>query len=133
MKKRILHLFRCEKFTEGFIDLMNSESEFEHVFWVYGENYPLIQNKLSYFKETNVKYYPRIDIKLNKCSTFKQIQRFDLIIYHGVFDEIIINYFFKYKFLLKKSNKFHDTNPEESKSGRNASQHNKGNFCMIDL
>jgi hypothetical protein len=38
-----------------------------------------------------------------------------------------------YKFLLKKSNKFHDTNPEESKSGRNASQHNKGNFCMIDL
>lgn len=100
--KKILHLFRSEKFTGGFVQFMNSELKFEHTFWVYGEDYIQAQEETAYLKEMNVRYYPRIDIKLNKTSTEEQMKKFDLIIYHGIFDNLIIDYFFKHKFLLEK-------------------------------
>lgn len=100
--KKILHLFRSEKFTEGFIRFINSESEFEHTFWIYGEAYLKVQKEAGYLRTENVKYYPRIDIKLNKSSTREQMEEFDLIIYHGVFEDIIIDFFFENKKLLKK-------------------------------
>lgn len=98
--KKILHLFRTEKFTEGFINLMTNFSEERHEFWVFGENY--LYDNCSYLKLENVKYYPRIDIKINKRSTEGELNRYDLIIYHGVFDEILIEYFYTHKSLLKK-------------------------------
>lgn len=100
--KKILHLFRSEKFTGGFVQFMNSELKFEHTFWVYGEDYIQAQEETAYLKEMNVRYYPRIDIKLNKTSTEEQMKKFDLIIYHGIFDNLIIDYFFKHKILLEK-------------------------------
>lgn len=102
MKKKILHLFRIEKFTEGFIELMNNELNAEHIFWVYGDFNIYAQCKSSYLQEKNVKYYPRIDIKLNKNSTEVQLHKFDLIIYHGIFEDVILDYFFKYRVFLKK-------------------------------
>ena len=61
--KKILHLFRAEKFTEAFIDLMKKFQE-EHFFWVFGEE--LLDEQAEYLNSENVKYYPRIDIKMNK-------------------------------------------------------------------
>lgn len=97
--KKILHLFRVEKFTEAFIKLMKKLQE-EHIFWVFGED--LIDNQTEYLKLENVKYYPRIDIKMNKRSTENELQQFDLIVYHGVFDDSIIEYFYTHKQFLKK-------------------------------
>lgn len=98
--KKVLHLFRTEKFTREFIYFMNANSAHDHIFWVFGEDYINIESEADYLKEKNVIYYPRIDIKLNKKSTEKQLDEFDLIIYHGVFENCIIEYFFKHRTLL---------------------------------
>lgn len=100
--KNILHLFRIEKFTEGFIEFMNSREIYNNMFWVYGDDYLYDKYKSTYLRKINVKYYPRIDIKLNKSSTEKQMEKFDLIIYHGVFEQCIIDYFFLHRVLMKK-------------------------------
>lgn len=97
--KKILHLFRAEKFTEAFIDLMKKFQE-EHFFWVFGEE--LLDEQAEYLNSENVKYYPRIDIKMNKCSTKNELQQYDLIVYHGVFDKAIVEYFYIHKEFLKK-------------------------------
>ncbi len=98
--KKILHFFRTEKFTEDFICLMKDIPEEDHTFWVYGEAY--FNDSCEYLKPDNIKYYPRIDIKMNKASTEKELQAYDLIIYHGVFEECLIEYFYTHKKLLKK-------------------------------
>lgn len=97
--KKILHLFRTEKFTEAFINLMKNFQE-EHFFWIFGEYFP--NDDTEYLKSENVKYYPRIDIKMNKRSTEHELQQYDLIVYHGVFDDPIIEYFYTHKRSLKK-------------------------------
>lgn len=98
--KKILHLFRTEKFTKDFIHLMRDIPEEDHTFWVFGEAY--LNEYCTYLKPDNIKYYPRIDIKMNKTSTERELQAYDLIIYHGVFEECIIKYFYTHKKLLKK-------------------------------
>ena len=98
--KKILHFFRAEKFTNDFVNFIIENSCYEHTFWVYGENY--LNYPLSYFKNENVKYFPRIEIKLNKNSTEQQLCMYDLIFYHGVFEKYIIDYFCLHQFLLKK-------------------------------
>jgi 4-alpha-L-fucosyltransferase (Fuc4NAc transferase). len=98
--KKILHLFRTEKFTEGFIDLMKNIPEHEHMFWVYGERY--LNDQCSYLKVDNVKYFPKLEIKLNKKTTEKEFENYDLIVYHGVFENYIIEYFYTHKDLLDK-------------------------------
>lgn len=100
--KKILHLFRIEKFTESFIELMRDNTLFEHTFWVYGNEYLYDLYGMNYLKRANVKFLPRLDIKMNKKSTEKQLQSYDLIVYHGVFDNIIINYFYNHRNLLEK-------------------------------
>ncbi len=79
---------------------MTDFSEERHEFWVYGENY--LDDNCHYLKLENVKYYPRIDIKINKKSTEGELQRYDLIFYHGVFEDFLIEYFYTHKTLLKK-------------------------------
>ena len=97
--KKILHLFRTEKPTQAFIDLMEKFQE-EHLFWVFGEYFP--DNQVGYLKEENVKYYPRIDIKMNKRSTEHELQQYDVIVFHGVFEDSIIEYFYENKKFLNK-------------------------------
>lgn len=97
--KKILHLFRIEKFTARFIDLMNEFQE-EHFFWVFGEE--LLNDSAEYLKYANVRYYPRIDIKMNKQSTYDELRKYDLIVYHGVFDDSVIQFFYNHKEILKK-------------------------------
>ncbi len=98
--KTILHLFRTEKFTNDFICFINENSNYKHTFWVYGESD--CDYSQEYLKYENVKVFPRIDIKLNKSGTFKQLQMYDLIFYHGIFDNCIIDYFYTHRLLLKK-------------------------------
>lgn len=98
--KKILHLFIAEKFTGDFIYLVNKYSQYKHMFWVYGENY--LDEEKNYLKQGNVKYIPRIDIKLNKDMTEKQMETYDSIILHGLFDYNIIEYLYRHKELLKK-------------------------------
>lgn len=100
--KKILHFFRIEKFTEEFVELMNENSNFEHTFWTYGDDRIYVQCKSNYLKKKNVKYFPRIDIKMNKTSTEKQLQEYDLIVFHGVFENVIVEFFSRHKSLLKK-------------------------------
>lgn len=79
---------------------MRDIPEEDHTFWVFGEAY--IDERCTYLKPDNIKYYPRIEIKMNKKSTENELQRYDLIIYHGVFEDCIIEYFYLHKELLKK-------------------------------
>lgn len=97
--KKILHLFKAEKFTEGFVNLMQ-DSKYVHTFWVFGEEY--LSGQEVYLKRENVAYYPRIEIKLHKSGTESQLERFDMIVYHGVFEDEVIKYFCQKKALVKK-------------------------------
>ena len=82
------------------LHLVNKYSQYKHMFWVYGENY--LDEEKNYLKQGNVKYIPRIDIKLNKDMTEKQMETYDSIILHGLFDYNIIEYLYRHKELLKK-------------------------------
>lgn len=100
--KKILHLFRTSQFTKDFIELINRYyNPDNHIFWVYGESFFDYLDK-SMIQFNNVVYIPRIDILLNKDSVVKQLEEFELIIYHGLFDENIINFFGLHKHLVDK-------------------------------
>lgn len=99
--KKILHIFRVEKFTEEFINFINNNFYNEsHFFWIHGDKF--LDEKYKYLKYSNVKYFPRIDIKLRKESTKRQLDTFDLIVYHWVIDNPVIEFFFDNKKYLKK-------------------------------
>ncbi len=95
---KILHLFRISVSLEDFVKLIHDNfTEDIHVFWIYGERksgYSTI--KVSTYK--NVKYVHDIEEKLRS----KEIYEYDKIIYHGVFEQSIIDYFFWNRKLLKK-------------------------------
>lgn len=99
--KKILHLFPAEKFTGSFIYFVNEYSKYKHMFWVYGEDHSDEEKK--YLKQENVKYIPRMDIKLNKDMTEKQMKSYDSIILHSLFDYNIIEYLYRHRVLLKKA------------------------------
>ncbi len=97
---KILHLFPVEKFTEGFIHLINEDFKVDdHSFWIYGEKFP--DGGYDYLKESNVCYYPVIAAKLNRSQTEKKLDDFDMILLHSVVYSIV-DYFFDHKKLLKK-------------------------------
>lgn len=94
----ILHLFRISGFTEDFINFINNNFvDNIHEFWVYGDrNISNIHIKMSSYR--NAKYIHNIadKIKLSK------LDEYDKIIYHGVFEQEIIDAFFWNRKLLKK-------------------------------
>lgn len=100
--KKNLHLFRTSQFTKDFILFINRYFKSEnHIFWVYGENFFDYSDK-SMIQFTNVTYIPEISILLNKESINKRLHEFDLIFYHGLFDENIVNFFGENRHLVKK-------------------------------
>lgn len=94
---KILHLFRIEKFTEAYIIFINKNFyNNSHEFWIYGNRQSDITVKTSLYK--NVKYIKNIERKLKTMHVYD----FDKIIYHGVFEDQIIDFFYKNRRLLKK-------------------------------
>lgn len=103
MMKKVLHLFRCEKFTKRFVKLINENFEIEdHVFWVYGERNIGSEGDDIFNLYSNVKYIPRIEIELRKKEIIFLMDSYDIIFFHGVFENDIIYFFYKNKNLLKK-------------------------------
>ncbi|EOS79047.1 hypothetical protein C817_03115 [Dorea sp. 5-2] len=99
--KKILHIFRVEKFTEEFINFINNNFYKEsHFFWIHGDKF--LEGEYGYLKYSNVEYFPQIDIKLRKEFTKVQLDKFDLIIYHWVIDNSVMEFFFDNKKYLKK-------------------------------
>ena len=63
--KKILHIFKVEKFTEEFIIFINNNFVNEkHSFWIHGDKF--LDGNYDYLDYPNVEYMPRIEIKLNK-------------------------------------------------------------------
>lgn len=99
--KKILHLFRSSQFTEGFIDSINNYSlNSEHFFLVYGTAF--LTDKCEYLYEDNIRYVLTMQFELRKPFLADYFDSFDLIIYHGVFDDVILRFFYNNLFLLKK-------------------------------
>lgn len=94
----ILHLFRISVFTEDFIKFINADfPEHKHFFWIYGDRKAHNTNiKISAYK--NVIYVHDVVDKLKSIS----IQKFDKIIYHGICEQNIIDFFFWNRKFLKK-------------------------------
>ena len=86
---RILHLFRIEKFTDNFLRfIFDNFRDNYHEFWIYGVRDSSIRVNISLYK--NAKCIRNIIKKLKG----DEIYKFDKIIYHGIFDYEIIEYFF---------------------------------------
>ena len=99
--KKILHIFKIEKFTAGFISFINKNfSKDSHTFWIHGDKNP--DEEYNYLAYSNIYFYPNMEIKLNKNHTEKQLEDFDLIVYHWIIDIPIIDYFYFHKKILKK-------------------------------
>lgn len=95
---KILHLFRLGKFANDNIKFMNENfSNNYHEFWIYGSRINA-ETKLDLHSFKNVKYVRNIIEKLRT----KKVYDFDKIIYHGVFEQEIINFFAKERKLLKR-------------------------------
>lgn len=100
--KKILHIFRTSQFTKTFVQFINQYFDPKyHIFWVYGENFFDYSDK-SMIQFCNVIYIPQIHILLNKKSIYEQLEEFDLIFYHGLFDENIVDFFGENRDLVKK-------------------------------
>jgi len=96
----ILHLFRKSQFVETYIKGINSiQSEHKHFFWVYG-NFDLPQS--DFWTLENVRYSLSMEFELSKPSVSQYFEKWDLIIYHGIFDQEIINFFYENQLLLRK-------------------------------
>ena len=95
---KILHLFRIFIFTENFINFINTNFDQNmHEFWVYGDRKNSNSGlQISLYK--NVRYVNNIENKL----TSKEVCKYDKIIYHGIFEQSIVDVFFQNKTLLKK-------------------------------
>lgn len=95
---KILHLFRAEKFTNGYINFVNENfTKDDHEFWIYG-NRTNVYTQVKLCAHKNAKHVKNIVDKLNDG----EIQQFDKIIYHGVFDQSIIDFLVKNRKLLDK-------------------------------
>lgn len=93
-----MHLFKISIFLEEFVKLINENiKENYHEFWIYGDKSQTIlyRELLSY---DNVKYIHNIVNKLE----LDKINKFDRIFYHGVFEQDIIDVFFRNRRLLRK-------------------------------
>lgn len=99
--KKILHLFRSSQFTEGYVYSLNKYCmNSKHCFIIYGTFF--LTAKCEYIRENNVRYVKYIEYELKKPGIFEYFNSFDMIIYHGVFEQCVINFFFKNPLLEKK-------------------------------
>lgn len=94
----ILHLFRVCDFTKDFIEFVNGNfNGNRHEFWIYGDRGTGHSSiKITSYK--NVKYVHNPVDRLKS----KEVFFFDKIIYHGIFEQSIIDVFFFNRKLLKK-------------------------------
>ena len=98
---KILHLFRNSQFTEGYIKSINKYSKnSEHMFLVYGTSFRM--DAYDYLYEKNVRYVISIQYELYKPGFIDYLNSFDIIIYHGVFENVILGFFSKNRNLIKK-------------------------------
>lgn len=96
---KILHLFRIEKFTEGYIKFINNNfGEHSHELWIYGTR---SEGTVCLSQYQNVKYFRNLK-DIGNSYNLEKIYSFDKIIYHGVFDPYIVSLFFKNRKLLKR-------------------------------
>lgn len=96
---KILHLFRIEKFTEGYIKFINNNFDKRyHELWTYGKRDSRIVCVSQY---KNAKYFRNIK-EIGNSYNLEKMYSFDKIIYHGVFDPYIVSLFFKNRRLLKR-------------------------------
>lgn len=94
----ILHLFRVCDFTEDFIKFVNGNFKGNrHEFWIYGDR----ESSHSSIKITSYKNVKYVHKPIDKLKS-KDISFFDKIIYHGIFEQDIIDVFFFNRKLLKK-------------------------------
>lgn len=101
VQKKILHLFPIEKFTRGFIEFINRNFDSEvHHFLVWGDRSDSLGYE--YIRYDNVTYVPDIGVELRKADSDLKMQVYEKIIYHGVFQNAVISYFYHNKGLLKK-------------------------------
>lgn len=95
---KILHLFCVEKFTNDYVRFINENfTDNYHEFWIFGDR-AVQYAQLNIFTYRNVKYARNIIDQLNNG----KIYQFDKIIYHGVFDQNIIDFFVVNRRLLNK-------------------------------
>ncbi len=95
---KILHLFRTSVFTEDFIKLINANfSENKHFFWIYGDR-KMYKSNIKLSSHKNAIYVHSIVDKLKSDSIYE----YDKIIYHGICEQSIIDFFFWNRRLLKK-------------------------------
>lgn len=99
---KILHLFRISVSTEDFIRLVQDHfTQDLHDFWIYGDR-KIGNSSINVSQYRNVKYIRNIEDKLKSG----EIYEYDKIIYHGVFEQDIIDFFFWNRRLLKKLDLF---------------------------
>ena len=97
---KILHLFRVSNFTEDFIKFVNNNFiENTHEFWIYGDR-EASNPRIDISLYRNVRYIHCIEEKLKS----KELYTYDKIIYHGAFEQTIINVFFLKRRLLNSAN-----------------------------
>lgn len=99
--KKILHLLRRRQFTEGYINFVNNNfTEQEHFFLVYGEKF--YASEEDYLFNANVRIIQSINYELRKPCIDEFFKQYDSIIYHGVFEFCILEFFSLHKQLLDK-------------------------------
>lgn len=99
-KQKILHMFLVEKFTDAFVNFVNSNFEMEsHTFLVYGRK----RYNLACYHEKNVMYRPNIKQYLSQSANREKLMLYDKIIIHGLFDQDVLDVWFLDKKLCDKT------------------------------
>ena len=91
---RVLHLFKSSQFTEDFVTSVNKFSRNSaHSFIIYGTSF--LPKDYGYLFADNIRYIPIILYELQKPGIAEYFDSFDKIIYHGIFENYILDFFFK--------------------------------------
>ncbi len=99
-KKKILHLILLDKFIAPFIDLLETQEDFEdHIFYIRGD-----ERKFPVKRRANTLFANDIPSKMLELRNVSRLlNSVDKIILHGLFDLRIIVLLFFQPWLLKKS------------------------------
>lgn len=99
--KKILHLLRRSQFTEGYINFINNNCiDQEHFFLVYGSKF--YESEETYLLNKNIRSIYIIAQELRKPCIDEFFGQYDSIIYHGLFDFCILEFFYEHEELLSK-------------------------------
>lgn len=98
---KVLHLFKSSQFTEDFVTTVNKFSiNSVHSFMIYGTSF--LPTDYRYLFADNIRYIPIILYELQKPGIVEYFDSFDKIIYHGIFENYILDFFYRNSNLLKK-------------------------------